>query len=114
MLPLLPSSAYIRNPNFVTQEWNEYFGPNGAKPATQVDGGWKGVLYANLALIQPKAAWNFFSSNNFDYSWVDGGASRTWYLAFAAGGFSSSLDHPVAQADMKQDLAVGPKDCLID
>lgn len=109
MLPLLPSSAYIRNPKFVTQEWNEYFAPNGVRPATQVEAGWKGVLYANLALIQPKAAWDFFTGNRFDYSSIDGGASRTWYLAFAAGGFSA-LELLVAHADMKQDLAVGPKD----
>ena len=87
MLPLLPSSAYTRTRPFVTQEWNEYFAPTGARPATGVDGGWKGILYANLALINAKAAWNFFSQSNFDYSWIDGGASRTWYLAFAAGKF---------------------------
>lgn len=85
MLPLLPASAYIRNKNFVTQEWNQYFAPNGMRPASKVEAGWKGVLYANLALIQPKASWDFFTQDNFDYSWIDGGASRTWYLALAAG-----------------------------
>jgi len=50
-----------------------------------VVGGWKGILFANYAIIDPVAAWNFFVSTTFDESWLDGGASRTWYLAFAAG-----------------------------
>ncbi|KAJ5808008.1 hypothetical protein N7474_009277 [Penicillium riverlandense] len=85
MLPLLPSSAYTRQKKFVTQEWTAMFAPNASTPAHQVDGGWKGVLFANLALIHPKASWEFFAQQNFDYTWIDGGASRTWYLAYAAG-----------------------------
>lgn len=61
------------------------FAADACTPAEQVGGGWKGILFANLALIDPKAAWNFFARPDFDYSWIDGGASRTWYLAFAAG-----------------------------
>lgn len=87
MLPLLPSSAYTRTHPFVKQEWNELFAPDGVRPAKEVGGGWKGILYANLALIDPNGAWKFFSQDNFDYSWIDGGASRTWYLALAAGEF---------------------------
>ncbi|OJJ75131.1 hypothetical protein ASPBRDRAFT_53082 [Aspergillus brasiliensis CBS 101740] len=85
MLPLLPSSPYVRSQNFVREEWNALFSANAADPASNVTGGWKGVLYANLALIDPASSWNFFAQSNFDYSWIDGGASRTWYLAFAAG-----------------------------
>ncbi|KAJ9299057.1 CAZyme family GH81 [Paecilomyces variotii] len=85
MLPLMPNSAYLRNRNFVSQEWNAMFAPNASDPAQNVEGGWKGVLYANLAIIDPNASWNFFSQSNFSYSWLDGGASRTWYLAYAAG-----------------------------
>lgn len=85
MLPLLPSSSFTRTQPFVKQEWDEYFAPKGARPAEKVGGGWKGILYANLALIDPKKAWQFFSQGHFDYGWIDGGASRTWYLAFAAG-----------------------------
>lgn len=65
------------------------FAPNASTPAAKVDGGWRGVLYANLALLDPKASWEFFAQDDFDYSWIDGGATRTWYLAFAAGSFSS-------------------------
>ena len=61
------------------------FAPGAVLPADTVAGGWKGVLFANLALIDPVAAWNFFAGQNFDLGWIDGGASRTWYLAFAAG-----------------------------
>lgn len=85
MLPLLPHSPFTRQKEFVQQEWQAIFASNASSPAEKVDGGWKGVLYANLALIDPKAAWAFFSQQNFNYSWIDGGASRTWYLAFAAG-----------------------------
>ncbi|KAL4907263.1 hypothetical protein BDW74DRAFT_176044 [Aspergillus multicolor] len=85
MLPLLPMSPFIRSQKFVREEWNAMFASNAAAPAEQVVGGWKGVLYANLALIDPAASWRFFSQANFDYSWIDDGASRTWYLAFAAG-----------------------------
>ena len=52
--------------------------------ARNVTGGWKGILYANLALVDPQSAYDFFVSESFDSGWLDGGASRTWYLAFAA------------------------------
>ncbi|RHZ59386.1 glucan endo-1,3-beta-D-glucosidase [Aspergillus thermomutatus] len=85
MLPLLPSSAFVRSGEFVKEEWDALFASNGPSPAENVVGGWKGVLYANLALVDPVASWDFFTQPNFDYSWIDGGATRTWYLAFAAG-----------------------------
>ncbi|KAL1957438.1 hypothetical protein VTO42DRAFT_6006 [Malbranchea cinnamomea] len=85
MLPLLPSSAYTRSKEFVREEWDALFAPGASMPAENVQGGWRGVLFANLALIDPARAWDFFSQQNFDLGWIDGGASRTWYLAFAAG-----------------------------
>lgn len=91
MLPILPCSAYTRNQKFVTEEWNAMFAPNASDPASTVTGGWKGILYANLAIIDPKTSYQFFSQPNFDYSWIDGGASRTWYLAYAAGKFHSLI-----------------------
>ncbi|WEW58367.1 endo-1,3-beta glucanase [Emydomyces testavorans] len=84
MLPLLPASAYIRRQDFVREEWNAMFASNATKPADTVDGGWRGILYANLAIIDPVASWNFFAQPNFNMDWIDGGASRTWYLAYAA------------------------------
>ncbi len=82
MLPILPNSGYTRSKNFVTEEWNTYFS-NGRVDGTE--GGWRGILYSNLALIDAKTSWGFFSKSDFDPQYLDGGASRTWYLALAAG-----------------------------
>ncbi|MDI1491994.1 MAG: endo-1,3-beta glucanase [Ramalina farinacea] len=84
MLPLSPSTAYTRNPTFITEEWNAYFADTAFNPASKVAGGWRGILYGNYACVNPKAAWDFFSASNFDMEWIDGGASRTWYLAYSA------------------------------
>lgn len=82
MLPIVPSSAYLRNRNFVAEEWKTYF-DNGR--VDQVAGGWRGVLYSNLALIDAKASYDWFSGSSFDPQYLDGGASLTWSLAMAAG-----------------------------
>lgn len=81
MLPLNPSSTLTRTQAFVTEEWNQYFS-NGR--ADQVAGGWRGILYANLAIIDPRTAYNFFASSSFSNEYLDGGASRSWYLAMSA------------------------------
>lgn len=85
MLPLLPSTTLTRPRKFVTEEWDTYFS-NGR--VDSIKGGWRGVLYGNLATIDPRAAWKFFSQPQFDRTLLDGGASLTWYLAFAASKFS--------------------------
>ncbi|PGG99183.1 endo-1,3(4)-beta-glucanase [Blastomyces parvus] len=85
MLPLIPSSAYTRHKDFVREEWDAMFSEKASTPASKVQGGWQGVLYSNLALIDPGASWDFFAREPFDLSKIDGGASRTWYLAYAAG-----------------------------
>lgn len=82
MLPLNPSSTLTRPQGFVAEEWTAYFN-NGR--ADLVAGGWRGVLYANLAIIDPVTSYNFFAQSNFSNEYLDGGASRTWYLAWAAG-----------------------------
>lgn len=82
MLPLLPFSTYTRNQNFVQEEWNTFFS-NGR--VDQTEGGWRGILYANLAIVDPKASYNWFKNTSLNPNYIDGGASRTWYLAFAAG-----------------------------
>ncbi|KAF2460544.1 putative endo-1,3-beta-glucanase [Lineolata rhizophorae] len=81
MIPLGPASPFIRTEKFVTEEWERYF-DNGR--ADEVEGGWRGILECNHAIIDPRAAYKFFSQPNFDKSKLDGGASQTWYLAFAA------------------------------
>ncbi|PGH16809.1 hypothetical protein AJ79_01453 [Helicocarpus griseus UAMH5409] len=85
MLPLIPSSGYTRSKDFVREEWDAMFSEQASTSASKVQGGWQGVLYANLAIIDPTASWNFFAQEPFDLAKVDGGASRTWYLAYAAG-----------------------------
>lgn len=82
MVPILPNSALVRKPNFVKEEWDAFFSQGRADTAV---GGWRGILYANLALVDPKTAWNFFNSANFDNGCLDGGSSRTWYMTLAAG-----------------------------
>ena len=85
MIPLEPSSSYIRSADFVQQEWKAMFADGAADPASKVEGGWKGILYANLALTDPVSSFEFFNQPSFNSSFLDGGASLTWYLAFAAG-----------------------------
>lgn len=82
MLPLLPSTTYIRPEGFVAEEWAQYF--DGGR-VDAVVGGWRGVLYGNLATFEPESAYEWFNQSGFDASWLDGGASLTWYLAYAAG-----------------------------
>lgn len=82
MIPLLPSTKLTRSPKFVKEEWEAYFDKG---RADKMDSGWKGILYGNLATVDPKAAWTFFSDKNFNPSWLDGGASLTWYQAYTAG-----------------------------
>ena len=102
MIPLNPSSAYTRPKDFVTEEWNTYFS-NGR--ADQVAGGWRGILYANLALIDPQTSYNYFASDSFDYGSLDGGASRTWYLAYSA----SMLNLGAARAEQDATLYYPPQ-----
>lgn len=85
MIPALPFSTLTRTQKFVTKEWQLYFGDGSVNPAQNVQGGWRSILFGNLAIINPKAAYNFFSQNNFNSGWLDGGASLTWYLAYTAG-----------------------------
>lgn len=82
MLPIVASSAYTRGANFVAEEWKAFF--DGGR-VDRIDGGWRGILYANLALVDPKAAWKWFSGPSFDPKYLDGGATLTWYLALTAG-----------------------------
>lgn len=88
MLPLLPHTPLIRKPDFVKEEWDTYFANGRAEAVT---GGWKGILFGNYATIDPRGAFELFSSSDFDPSWLDGGASLTWYLVYSAGKSSSPV-----------------------
>lgn len=89
MLPHQPFSSYIRSPTFVREEWLVYFSPSSPYPAHTIAGGWRGILYANLATIDPKASWEFFAQDGFDAGWLDGGTTRTAGLVWAAGQYPS-------------------------
>lgn len=82
MLPLLPHTPLVRAPAFVAEEWRALFAGGRADEA---EGGWKGILWGNYATIDPRGAFGFFSDAGFDAAWLDGGASLTWYLCYAAG-----------------------------
>ncbi|KAK6223696.1 glycoside hydrolase family 81 protein [Colletotrichum tabaci] len=81
MIPLLAPSPLVRTPDFVREEWDVYF--SGGR-VDGIAGGWRGIIYGNLATIDGRAAWDFFNGSNFDPGWIDGGASLTWYLTYAA------------------------------
>lgn len=84
MIPILPSTPYVRAQSFVKEEWQAYFSDG---RIDKINNAWKGVIYANYATIHPSQSWTFFNSKSFDATWIDGGASLTWYLAYAAGEF---------------------------
>ncbi|KIW26143.1 hypothetical protein, variant 3 [Cladophialophora immunda] len=84
MIPLMPFSTLTRTEQFVTEEWITYFADGAVRQVIDITGGWKGIVYANLAIINPTAAYNFFTQPSFDMGWIDGGASLTWYIAMSA------------------------------
>jgi len=86
MLPLMPFTQLCRDGRFAREEWNAYFSEG---RVDLIEGGWRGILYGNLATFDPQTAYRFFSSPSFDPSHLDGGASLTWYLCYAAGEFLS-------------------------
>ncbi|KDQ59730.1 glycoside hydrolase family 81 protein [Jaapia argillacea MUCL 33604] len=88
MIPVSPISPYIRSCIFVKEEWDRFFSRG---RVDQFDDGWKGILYSNYAILDPKAAWGFFSRTDFKSQWLDGGATRTWYLVLAAGQYLIGL-----------------------
>lgn len=79
MIPLTPTSPYIRSAPFAQDEWNAYF----ANTINTINDGWRGIIEQNMALWSPRNSWNFFAQTSFNNQWLDGGASRAWSLAFA-------------------------------
>lgn len=80
MIPITSVSSFIRGPEYVKEEWDEKL----RGIINDVDDGWKGILYSNLALYDPVSSYNFFAQPNFDNKWLDDGMSRTWALAYPA------------------------------
>lgn len=80
MIPVTSVSSFIRQADYVQEEWNEKL----AGIVDTIDDGWRGILYQNKALFDPWSSFAFFAQGNFDNRWLDDGMSRTWSLAFAA------------------------------
>ncbi|ORY75475.1 endo-1,3(4)-beta-glucanase [Protomyces lactucae-debilis] len=78
MIPLSPISAFIRPRRFVEEEWSER-----VQAVSGCAGGWRGIIWANYALVDAEAAWQFFTCG-FDRQYLDDGASLSWYLAFVS------------------------------
>ncbi|KAL3956453.1 hypothetical protein ACCO45_009299 [Purpureocillium lilacinum] len=81
MIPILPPTPFVRVSDFVREEWDAFFS-NGR--IDNIRNAWKGIIYASYATVDPKKAWEFFTSKTFDPQWLDGGASLTWFMAYAA------------------------------
>ena len=84
MIPVHSPTGLTRNKNFISEEWNAFFGDG---KIDNIDNFWKGIAYGNYALVDPEASWEFFSSDSFNPGWIDGGNSRSWFMAYAAGKF---------------------------
>lgn len=81
MIPVTPVSSYLRQPQFVEEEWTSVI----SGLVQTVNSGWLGILRLNQALYDPVSSYNFFAQPNFQQQWLDNGASLTWCLAFSAG-----------------------------
>ncbi|KAH3679464.1 hypothetical protein WICMUC_000954 [Wickerhamomyces mucosus] len=84
-IPISSISSYIRNPSFVQEEWKQKL----ESVVDNVTDGWKGIIYLNLALYDPKSSFEFFNSPSFSDNYLDNGQSKTWSLAYS-GAFGSS------------------------
>lgn len=82
MIPVHGPTGLTRNKNFIQEEWDAFFGDG---KIDNINNPWKGIAYAQYALVDPVGSWEFFASPSFQDSWIDGGASRSWFLAYAAG-----------------------------
>ncbi|KAK1448261.1 glycosyl hydrolase family 81 [Colletotrichum cuscutae] len=84
MLPIVPSSAYVRKASFVREEWHQYFAGN--KSGSLTSGGFAGHMYANLAIADKAGAvesYEFMRKQTPDSPYLSG-VSLTWNLAYTA------------------------------
>lgn len=84
MLPIVPSSAYVRRAPFVRQEWDQYFAGN--RTGNLTGGGFVGHVYVNLAIADQAGAeesYRFMRAQRANSSYLDG-QSLAWNLAYTA------------------------------
>ncbi|TDZ20998.1 putative endo-1,3(4)-beta-glucanase [Colletotrichum orbiculare MAFF 240422] len=96
MLPIVPSSAYVRKAAFVRDEWERYFAGNETGYLT--GGGFVGHVYVNLAIADQAGAvesYNFMRKQTVNSTYLDG-LSLAWNLAYTAalgGSLSTNSSH---------------------
>ncbi|KAK6209736.1 glycosyl hydrolase family 81 [Colletotrichum tabaci] len=84
MLPIVPTSAYVRTPAFVRQEWDQYFAGNKSGHLTAA--GYAGHVYVNLAIADRPGAvesYEFMKGLTPSSPYLDG-VSLAWNLAYTA------------------------------
>ncbi|KLU91941.1 hypothetical protein MAPG_10890 [Magnaporthiopsis poae ATCC 64411] len=84
MLPIVPSSAYVRKPAFVREEWDQYFAGN--KTGNLGVNGFAGHVYVNLAIADDRGAaesYRFMRSQKPDSPYLSG-SSLAWDIAYTA------------------------------
>jgi endo-1,3(4)-beta-glucanase len=83
MLPIVSTTAYIRTPKFVREEYERWFATGRAAEAGPA---WQAVVMADWAVADPKASWKHFTGEKFQVGWLydDLGTSLAWYLWYAA------------------------------
>ncbi|KAK2058727.1 family 81 glycosyl hydrolase [Colletotrichum caudatum] len=84
MLPIVPSSAYVREASFVRGEWDQYFAGN--KSGSLTSGAFAGHVYANLAIADEAGAaesYRFMTSLTPSSPYL-GGVSLAWDIAYTA------------------------------
>ncbi|KAG5366290.1 Endo-1,3(4)-beta-glucanase 1 [Yarrowia sp. B02] len=79
-LPMTPMSAYIREPSFVKELWDQRV----VGFISWVDSGWRGILQLDRSIFDPNAAFRFFTQG-FQSRWLDPGTSLAWSLTMVAG-----------------------------
>ncbi|OHT01083.1 putative endo-1,3(4)-beta-glucanase 2 [Tritrichomonas foetus] len=95
MIPLTPMSNFYRKAEFVKREWNDLLAPI----VDGVEDGWRGILMANLALIDPQKSYEFFGKSNFNKNMLDDGQTLTWCLTYAAGLYGKdAVSFPTGEA----------------
>ncbi|RFU75339.1 glycoside hydrolase family 81 [Trichoderma arundinaceum] len=101
MIPILPSTPFVRAKDFVQEEWDAFFSDG---RIDDIGNAWKGIIWASYASVEPRKAWEFFSSRSFSPQWLDGGASLTWFMAYSADSDSSG-GHMMSEEDAYFDSA---------
>jgi endo-1,3(4)-beta-glucanase len=83
MIPILPTTGYIRSPKFVREEFERWFATG---RAAEKGPSWHALVMADLAVGNATASWKHFSDEKFNLKSLDTNEATTlsWYLWYAA------------------------------